>query len=195
MIAPLIRFDGDPSVGIGVVRQSKANLIDVSNAIHKALPEIAAELPPGVHLTTAFDQSVFVKRSIADAERTLVEAALLVVVIIFLFLRNFRATLIPAFAIPTSIISTFAVMFVMGYSINNFTLLALTIAIGIVVDDAIIVLENCLSASGGTRRGSDDRRAAGHQRDRLRGHCDDRFADGGVRAAGVPARQHRPALQ
>lgn len=137
-----IRFDGNPSVGIGVVRQSKANLIDVSNAIHEALPSIQAELPPGVQLTTAFDQSVFVKRSIADAQRTLVEAAVLVVVIIFLFLRNFRATLIPAFAIPTSIISTFAVMYAMGYSINNFTLLALTIAIGIVVDDAIIVLEN-----------------------------------------------------
>ncbi|MBK6496320.1 MAG: efflux RND transporter permease subunit [Gemmatimonadetes bacterium] len=101
-----------------------------------------AALPPGVKLVQAFDQSVFVERSIRDAQRTLIEAALLVVVIIFLFLRNLRATIIPAFAIPASIIATFAVMSALGFSINNFTLLALTIAIGIVVDDAIIVLEN-----------------------------------------------------
>ncbi|MBP9898262.1 MAG: efflux RND transporter permease subunit, partial [Gemmatimonadales bacterium] len=107
-----------------------------------ALPSIQAALPPGVKLVQAFDQSVFVERSIRDAQRTLIEAALLVVVIIFLFLRNLRATIIPAFAIPASIIATFAVMSALGFSINNFTLLALTIAIGIVVDDAIIVLEN-----------------------------------------------------
>ncbi len=137
-----LRFDGVSSIGIGVIRNSQANLIDVSRDIQAALPDIQAALPAGVTLIPAFDQSVFVERSIADAQRTLVEAALLVVVIIFVFLRNLRATLIPAFAIPTSIVAAFAVMFAMGYSINNFTLLALTIAIGIVVDDAIIVLEN-----------------------------------------------------
>src|SRR5690606_23938663 len=88
------------------------------------------------------DQSIFVKQSIAAAQRSLIEAGLLVVVIIFLFLRNLRATIIPALAIPASVISVFAVMYWLGFSINNFTLLALTIAIGIVVDDAIIVLEN-----------------------------------------------------
>lgn len=138
----LFRFDGNPSVGIGVIRQSKANQLKVSEAIYKALPAMQAALPPGMTLQPAFDGSEFVKRSIHEAERTLVEAAILVVVIIFLFLRNLRATLIPAFAIPASIISVFAVMYWLGYTINNFTLLALTIAIGIVVDDAIIVLEN-----------------------------------------------------
>ena len=137
-----LRFDQTPGIGLGVIRQSKANVIEVSKAIQAALPSIQAALPPGVTLVQAFDQSVFVERSIADAQRTLVEAALLVVVIIFLFLRNLRATIIPAFAIPASIIATFAVMSALGFSINNFTLLALTIAIGIVVDDAIIVLEN-----------------------------------------------------
>ena len=137
-----LRFDQMPGIGLGVIRQSKANVIEVSKAIQAALPSIQAALPPGVKLVQAFDQSVFVERSIRDAQRTLIEAALLVVVIIFLFLRNLRATIIPAFAIPASIIATFAVMSALGFSINNFTLLALTIAIGIVVDDAIIVLEN-----------------------------------------------------
>ena len=136
------RFNGVAAVGVGVVRQSKANLLDVSAGIRAELPQIREALPPGVKLEQAFDQSVFVERSIGDAQRTLVEAAVLVVIIIFVFLRNLRATIIPALAIPVSIVSTFAVMFGLGFSINNFTLLALTLAIGIVVDDAIIVLEN-----------------------------------------------------
>ncbi|HRP07235.1 MAG TPA: efflux RND transporter permease subunit, partial [Gemmatimonadales bacterium] len=137
-----IRSNGAPSIGVGVVRQSTANILDVAEGIRAALPQLRSELPPGVQLEVGFDQSRFVTSSIEGAQRTLIEAGLLVVVIIFLFLRNLRATLIPAFAIPTSIMAAFAVMQVMGFSINNFTLLALTIAIGIVVDDAIIVLEN-----------------------------------------------------
>ena len=137
-----IRYNGIPAVGVGVVRQSKANLVDVADSIRAALPEIQAALPAGVTITPSFDQSVFVKRSIQDAEETLIIAAILVVIIIFIFLRNLRATIIPALAIPASIVATFAIMYFMGFSINNFTLLALTIAIGIVVDDAIIVLEN-----------------------------------------------------
>ncbi|HET7585285.1 MAG TPA: efflux RND transporter permease subunit [Gemmatimonadaceae bacterium] len=137
-----LRYAGTPAVAIGVVRQSKANLIEVADAIRAELPSIQASLPPGVHLISAFDQSVFVKRSIKEAQETLVIAAALVVVIIFLFLRNLRATVIPGLAIPTSIVGTFALLFFLGFSINNLTLLALTLAIGIVVDDAIIVLEN-----------------------------------------------------
>ena len=137
-----LRFKGTSAVAIGVVRQSKANLIEVAEAIHHELPRIQASLPPGVHLTPAFDQSIFVSRSIQEAEETLILAAGLVVVIIFVFLRNLRATIIPGLAIPTSIIATFAIMYFLGFSINNLTLLALTLAIGIVVDDAIIVLEN-----------------------------------------------------
>jgi multidrug efflux pump len=138
----LIRINGVDGVGLGIVRQSKANLVDVADAVRAATPAIAAALPPGVNLQVTLDQSIFVKRSIKDAQETLVIAAILVVVIIFIFLRNLRATLIPAFAIPASIIATFAVMRFAGFSINSFTLLALTLAIGIVVDDAIIVLEN-----------------------------------------------------
>src|SRR5881275_302314 len=138
----IFRYNGDPSVAIGVVRQSKANLIEVAQRIRDAIPGIQATLPPGVKLETAFDGSVFVTHSINDARLTLLIAAILVVLIIFVFLRNLRATVIPGLAIPASIVATFAIMYFLGFSINNFTLLALTIAIGIVVDDAIIVLEN-----------------------------------------------------
>ncbi len=137
-----LRYKGTPAVAIGVIRQSKSNIISVADAIREELPRIQASLPPGVSLNAAFDQSIFVKRSIKEAEETLLIAALLVVIIIFLFLRNLRATIIPGLAIPTSIVAAFAIMYFMGFSINNFTLLALTLAIGIVVDDAIIVLEN-----------------------------------------------------
>src|SRR5438445_10777014 len=138
----IFRYDGIPSVAIGVVRQSKANLIDVARRIRQELPAIQQTLPLGVKLQIAFDGSVFVTHSINDARLTLLIAAILVVLIIFVFLRNVRATIIPGLAIPASIVSTFAIMYFLGFSINNFTLLALTIAIGIVVDDAIIVLED-----------------------------------------------------
>lgn len=137
-----LRYRGTPSVGVGIVRQSKANLLDVAQTVKDALPAIREALPAGVQIIPAFDQSVFVERSIQEAQETLILAAIMVVIIIFIFLRNFRATIIPAFAIPVSIISTFAVMYFLGFSVNNLTLLALTLAIGIVVDDAIIVLEN-----------------------------------------------------
>jgi len=136
------RFNGTPAVAIGVVRQSKANLIDVADAIRGALPAIQTALPPGVTIQPGTDYSVFVRRSIHEARQTLVIAAILVIIIIFVFLRNLRATVIPGLAIPTSIVSTFAIMYFLGFSVNNLTLLALTLAIGIVVDDAIIVLEN-----------------------------------------------------
>ena len=138
----IFRYNGSPSVAIGVVRQSKANLLDVARNIREALPDIQRTLPLGVKLQSAYDGSVFVTHSINDARLTLLIAAILVVLIIFVFLRNIRATIIPGLAIPASIIATFAIMYFLGFSINNFTLLALTIAIGIVVDDAIIVLEN-----------------------------------------------------
>jgi multidrug efflux pump len=137
-----LRYKGTAAVAVGVVRQSKSNIMQVADKIRSELPRIQQSLPPGVHIDTAFDESIFVKRSIQEAEETLGIAALLVVIIIFIFLRNLRATIIPGLAIPTSIVAAFAIMYFMGFSINNFTLLALTLAIGIVVDDAIIVLEN-----------------------------------------------------
>lgn len=137
-----LRYNGEGAVAIGVVRQSKANLIEVSDAVRAEIPAIEAALPPGISLNIGFDQALFVRRSIQEAEETLVLAGILVVFIIFIFLRNFRATIIPGLAIPTSIMAAFAVLYALGFTINNFTLLALILGIGIVVDDAIIVMEN-----------------------------------------------------
>jgi len=136
------RFSRQPAVFIGVVRQSKANVVEVAQAVHAQLPAVQRSLPPGVELSMAFDGSVFVQRSIKEAQETLLLTAGLVIVIIFLFLRTLRATVIPAVAIPVSIVATFAFLAALGYSINSLTLLGLILAIGIVVDDAIIVLEN-----------------------------------------------------
>jgi multidrug efflux pump len=141
-IRSLFRFNGRPAIGVSIVRQSKSNLVEVADGIRGALPRLQAAMPPGVTLTVGSDQSIYVKRSIKEAEETLILTAGLVVLIIFIFLRNVRATIIPGLAIPASIVATFAVMDAFGFSINNLTLLALTLAIGIVVDDAIIVLEN-----------------------------------------------------
>ncbi|HRZ09386.1 MAG TPA: efflux RND transporter permease subunit, partial [Gemmatimonadales bacterium] len=138
----MLRFNGTSAVAVGIVRQSKANMVDVADSIRAALPLIEEALPPGVTLRTAFDQSIYVKRSISETIETLFLAFALVVVVIFLFLRNMRATIIPGLAIPVSIIGAFGAMFILGYSVNTFTLLALILAIGLVVDDAIIVLEN-----------------------------------------------------
>ncbi|MDQ4079364.1 MAG: efflux RND transporter permease subunit [Gemmatimonadota bacterium] len=136
------RYSQKPAVFIGVIRQSKANVIEVANAVHKELPGISRALPAGVSLNMAFDGSTFIQRSILEAQETLVITAGLVVLIIFLFLASLRATVVPALAIPVSIIATFAILSALGYSVNTFTLLGLILAIGIVVDDAIIVLEN-----------------------------------------------------
>ncbi len=138
----VVRYSRTPAVFIGVVRQSKANVIDVANGVHAQLPAIQAALPPGVKLDMAFDGSVFIQRSIHEAQQTLLLTAVLVILIIFVFLASLRATIIPALAIPVSIVATFAILAALRYSVNTFTLLGLILAIGIVVDDAIIVLEN-----------------------------------------------------
>jgi multidrug efflux pump len=137
-----LRFKGTSAVAVGVVRQSKSNMVEVADGIRAQLPAIEEALPPGVNLTTAFDQSVYVKRSISETLGTLFLAIVLVIIIIFLFLRNLRATIIPGLAIPVSLVGAFGLMYFLGFSVNTFTLLALILAIGIVVDDAIIVLEN-----------------------------------------------------
>ena len=138
----VVRYSRTDAIFVGIIRQSKANVLEVAEAVHAGLPDVQAALPPGVELNMAFDGSIFIQRSIQEAEETLLITAGLVIVIIFLFLRTFRATIIPALAIPVSIVGTFAILASLNYSINTFTLLGLILAIGIVVDDAIIVLEN-----------------------------------------------------
>lgn len=136
------RYSQQPGVFLGVVRQSKANVIDVATAVYAELPAVRRALPAGVELHMAFDGSTFVQRSIQEARETLLITAVLVILIIFVFLRTLRATVIPALAIPVSIIATCAVLAALSYSVNSLTLLGLILAIGVVVDDAIIVMEN-----------------------------------------------------
>lgn len=136
------RNNGKPCIFLGVVKQSKANSVAVSHGIRRQLELIRPTLPAGIEMVVNYDESTFVEESIQEVWFTLGFAFLLVVGVIYLFLHNVRATLVPAVAIPVSIVASFAVMQLMGYSINILTLLALVLSIGIVVDDAIVVLEN-----------------------------------------------------
>jgi multidrug efflux pump len=138
----LVRYNGEPAVGLGVVKLSTANTIAVVDQVRAEIDRIQSELPKGVYLTVAFDGSEHIRDSIRDVVRTLGEAVVLVLIVIYLFLRTVRATLIPAVAIPVSIIGALSLLYFAGFSINTLTLMGLTLAIGLVVDDAIIVLEN-----------------------------------------------------
>ncbi len=138
----LVRFKGRSAVAVGLVKQATANPLDISAGLEEALPEIRSLLPDGMQMAVANDNSLFIRESIGNVYSTIWEAVLLVVLIIFLFLRSLRATLIPLVTIPVSLIGACALMALMGFSINNLTLLAMVLAIGLVVDDAIVVLEN-----------------------------------------------------
>ncbi|MBS1173611.1 MAG: acriflavin resistance protein, partial [Proteobacteria bacterium] len=137
-----VRFKGKSAVALGVIKQATANPLELSKAVRAELPRLIADLPQGMTVNIAYDSSVFIDRSINAVFETIFEAILLVAAIIFLFLRNWRAMVIPLVTIPVSLIGAFALMFVMGFTINTLTLLALVLAIGLVVDDAIVVLEN-----------------------------------------------------
>ena len=136
------RFNGKPSIGLGIVKQQKASTVDVAHEVREALPELRRILPAGMNLEVAYDSSRFIEDAIEEVVLSLGIAFALVFLVIFLFLGSLRATIIPAVAIPVSLIGTFTAVYFLGYSINILTLLALVLAIGLVVDDAIIMLEN-----------------------------------------------------
>lgn len=136
----LARFNGKSAVGIGVIKQAKANTVEVAHAVKEQVKNII--LPEGVKIEMAFDSSIFVEDSIEEVKNSLIFSALLVLVIIYLFLGRAQITLIPAIVMPISIVGTYGCMAFLGFSLNNFTLLALILSIGVVVDDAIVILEN-----------------------------------------------------
>jgi multidrug efflux pump len=136
------RGNGTPMLGIGIVKQSTANVVQVAQEVRKRTEEIAKTLPSDMHLTIAMDSSVFVAASVEEVEKTLAIAISLVIGVIFLFLGSLRATVVPAVTVPICLIATFSVLYAFGLSINMLTLLAIVMAIGLVVDDAIVVLEN-----------------------------------------------------
>ena len=137
-----VAFDGKPAVYIGIQVAPTANLLDVIAGIHKIFPTIQAALPNGLHGQIVYDSTDFVHAAIYDVVRTLVEALLIVNIVVFLFLGSLRSVVIPMVAIPLSLVGAFTMMLALGFSINLLTLLALVLAIGLVVDDAIIVVEN-----------------------------------------------------
>lgn len=136
------RYNGEEGVGIGVVRQSGANTLAVARTVKATVDELRKDLPPGVEILYGSDTSLFIDQAIKGVWHTLLEAAVLVTLVIFLFLGSARATLIPAITVPICLLATFSVLWLLGYSINLLTLLAMVLAIGLVVDDAIVVLEN-----------------------------------------------------
>ncbi len=138
----IVRVDGKPAVGLGVVKQSTANTLAVAQAVKNELPRIRESLPPGMDIGVAFDVSVFIQRSIESVYTVMAEALTLVVLVIFFFLRSGRATLIPFVTIPVSLVGAFFLIWMMGFTINVLTLLGIVLSIGLVVDDAIVVLEN-----------------------------------------------------
>ncbi len=139
---PGVSWNGSHSVFLAIQNAPKANVLQVAQAVRDALPAIQQQLPSGMRAEVVYDTTQFVRSSIREVIKTLVEALLIVTVVIFLFLGSVRATAVPMVAMPLSLVGTFFVMLVLGYSINLLTLLALVLAIGLVVDDAIIVVEN-----------------------------------------------------
>jgi len=134
--------NGKPAVLVIIYRQPGANIIETVDRVRSLLPQLEASIPGAISLSVVMDRTPVIRASLHDVERTLAISVILVILVVFVFIRDVRATLIPSVAVPVSLISTFAVMYVFGYSLDNLSLMALTIATGFVVDDAIVVLEN-----------------------------------------------------
>ena len=135
-------FDGHPAVGLAIFQLPGTNALDVAGRIRAKMEELKADFPEGVDYAIAYDTTPFIRESVADVVQTLLEAVMLVAIVVLAFLQNWRAALIPLVAVPVAIIGTFAVMAALGFSLNNVSLFGLVLAIGIVVDDAIVVVEN-----------------------------------------------------
>ena len=191
--ASISRYNGKPSLNIGVIKQAVANPLDLSKARARRGREDQRDAAAGMKLVVAYDTSVFIDRSIKSVFTTIGEAIVLVVLVIFFFLRSLRATIIPIVTIPVSLIGAFGLMYAFGFTINTLTLLAMVLAIGLVVDDAIVVLENIYRH---IEKGMTRMEAA------IEGAREIAFAiiamtltlAAGVRAARVRDRPHRAAL-
>jgi multidrug efflux pump len=134
--------DGQPAVLVIIFRQPGANIIDTVDRLYKEIPTLQASIPPSIHIGVVMDRTTTIRASVSDVEKTLLVSIALVVMVVFLFLRKISATVIPSIAVPLSLVGTFGVMYLLGYSLDNLSLMALTISTGFVVDDAIVVIEN-----------------------------------------------------
>ena len=183
-----------PAIVLNVMRQPGANVIATVNQIKQQLPQLLATLPQAMQVEIVADSTGVIRASVTDAALELVLAIVLVVLVIFVFLRNVPATIIPSISVPVSLIGTLAVMYQLNYSIDNLSLMALIIATGFVVDDSIVMIENIVRylEEGKSRVGS---RARRRRADRLHHHVADDLADRGADPAAVHGRRDRPAVQ
>ena len=171
--------NGKPAILLLVWRQPDANIIDTVDRVRAVLPQLQNEIPPTINLLTVIDRTTTIRASVHEVQFTLGLSIVLVILVVFVFFRNARTALIPSVVVPVSLIGTFGAMYLLGYSINNLSLMALTIATGFVVDDAIVVIENIMrhlgagdtAVPGGVAR---------RQRNWLHGRLDHLLSPGGV---------------
>ena len=182
-----------PAVILNIQRQPGANIITVVDKVKALLPRLQSSLPGSVKVAVLTDRTTTIRASVQDVEFELLLTIALVVMVIFLFLRNLSATIIPSVAVPLSLVGTFGVMYLLGYSLNNLTLMALTISTGFVVDDAIVMIENIARyiEEGETPLAG---RAQGLRADRLHHPVADRLADRGADSAALHGRHRGPAV-
>ena len=189
-----LMYNGHDSVGIGILQLSNANALEVDRLALAELERLSKRFPPGMKYENAFDTTEAVGESIYDVLSTLVEAIVLVILVIYIFLEDWRTTIIPAITIPVSLIGTFAFVKMLGFSINTLTLFGITLATGLVVDDAIVVIENIERhiQEGESRLAQSC--VGCHERSGGRGDRDFAGAGGGVRAGGILPRNHGNSL-
>jgi len=181
-----------PATAILVYQLPGSNALDVSTGVQKKLDEMAKDFPPGLKYQVTLDTTKFVSESIAEVLITLVEAMVLVLIVVYVFLGNWRATLIPMLAVPVSLVGTFAAFVVLGFSINLLTLFAMILAIGLVIDDAIVVVEAVERHIGGSGAGGSHQKSNGRRLGRGNRDCC-RFGFG-LYSGSVSRRYYRPAL-
>ena len=186
-------MNATPALIVNIQRQPGANVIQVVDSIKELLPTLTASLPQAIAITPLTDRTTTIRASVDDVEFELTLAVGLVVLVIFLFLRNIPATIIPSLSVPLSLVGALAIMYQMNFSLDNLSLMALTVATGFVVDDAIVVIENISRylEEGDLAEGS---RAEGLAADRLHHHFAHRFADRGAHSAAVHGRRRRPPV-
>ena len=182
-----------PSVLVIIFRQPGANIIDTVDRIRAALPQLKASIPQSIDMRVAMDQTVTIRASVHDVEITLLISIVLVILVVFVFLREPRTTFIPSVAVPMSLMGTFGVMYLLDYSIDNLSLMALTISTGFVVDDAIVVIENITRYLEQGHQ-SVPGRVEGRGRDRLHGDDHEHLAGGGFHSAAADGRHCGPAV-
>ncbi len=186
-------MNGKPAVLVIVFRQPGANIIDTVDRVKAALPQLKASLPSAITITLVLDQTTTIRASVRDVERSLLISIALVILVVFVFLRSPRATFIPSIVVPVSLIGTFGVMYLAGFSLDNLSLMALTISTGFVVDDAIVVIENVTRY---LEKGMQPLEAAsGSAGDRLYRGLDQHFAHGGVHTDFADGRDRRAHVQ